>query len=433
MSTASTTASATPLTGGYTPTFIWRVSLPLAIAYLISYGLRTVNAAIAPTLTREFGLDAADLGLLTAAYFLSFSLAQLPLGGLLDRFRPRRVEAGLLLSCAAGCAVFAGASASGGLILGRALIGLGVAACLMAALRTFGQWLHADRLPTTNGLMLAVGNAGAILSTAPVLWLLGLITWRQLFLCVAVLAAVVAVWLAFMTPDPVRAPGNGGASNKAAGAASGWGEVARSPLFWAIVPLPCLTNAVGLAVQGLWAGPWLNDVAKIAPSSIGSLLLLISAGMLVANISLGNVMGRLMRRGVSPVVFCFVCCLFALIGQLAFLFSWRAAPAVAMTLFGLTHVAGNLLFAALFSRFDSRVHGRLSTLINFLMFSLGFALQWGVGLVVNQFPESPGHYQAAGYERAFMLLLLLQVACIAWTALRWRVVSATPVSRGAGA
>ena len=165
-------------------------------------------------------------------------------------------------------------------------------------------------------------------------------------------SAVVAVWLAFMTPDPVRAPDSTSTADRAPRAASGWGEVARSPLFWAIVPLPCLTNAVGLAVQGLWAGPWLIDVAKIAPSSIGGLLLLISAGMLVANISLGNVMGRLMRRGVSPVVFCFVCCLFALVGQLAFLFSWHAAPAVAMTLFGLTHVAGNLLFAALFSRFE---------------------------------------------------------------------------------
>ena len=150
-----------PHDGGDT-TFLVRVCTPLALAYLVSYGLRTVNAAISPTLAQEFGLDAADLGLLTAAYFLAFSLTQLPLGGLLDRFRPRRVEAGLLLSCAAGCAVFASASSSTGLIVGRALIGAGVAACLMAALRTFGQWLSADKLPKTNGLMLGVGNAGVL-------------------------------------------------------------------------------------------------------------------------------------------------------------------------------------------------------------------------------------------------------------------------------
>lgn len=418
-STATTDRAAPQLSGS---AFLFRVSLPLAIAYLISYGLRTVNAAIAPTLVGEFGLDAADLGLLTAAYFLSFALTQLPLGGMLDRFRPRRVEAALLLSCAAGCVVFATAGATWGLILGRALIGIGVAACLMAALRTFGLWLPATRLPATNGLMLAVGNAGAILSTAPVLWLLGMITWRQLFLSVAVVTVVVAIWLAFAVPDPPAVKDD--TPSPAAGSPVGWSAVLRSPLFWAIVPLPCLTNAIGLAVQGLWAGPWLVDVAKLPANGIGGDLLLISAGMLVANIALGNVMGRLMQRGVSPVIFCFVACLFAGLGQLAFLRSWGDSPAVVMTLFGLTHVSGNLLFAALFTRFGKAVHGRLSTLINFLMFGLGFALQWGIGLVVNRYPSTTaGRYEAAGYEHAFMWLWGLQAICVVWTLLRLRSVA----------
>ena len=393
-----------------------RVFLPLAAAYVISYGLRTVNAAIAPTLTQEFGLNAADLGLLTAAYFLSFALTQLPLGGLLDRYRPRRVEAALLLSCAAGCVVFASATSSLGLMVGRALIGIGVAACLMAALRTFGTWLHAEKLPSTNGMMLAIGNAGAILSTAPVLWLLNIITWTQLFYSVAVLTCLVAAWLAFATPDvnafePV--------STDTHAAVPGWSSVLRSPLFWAAVPLPCLTNAVGLAVQGLWAGPWLIDVAQIKPAEIGGYLLLISAGMLAANLVLGVVMGRLMQRGVSPVVFCVACCCVALVGQMPFLLSWNSAPLAVMIGFGITHVAGNLIFAALVSKFDRSVQGRLSTLTNFLMFGLGFVLQWGIGVAVNQFPTTTaGRYEAAGYERAFLILFGLQIVCAVWSMLR---------------
>ena len=410
-----------PAGGGSHATFLFRVCTPLAFAYLISYGLRTVNAAIAPSLAQEFGLDAADLGLLTAVYFLAFALTQLPLGGLLDRYRPRRVEAGLLLSCAVGCTVFASASSSLGLIAGRALIGIGVASCLMAALRTFGLWLSADKLPRTNGLMLAVGNAGAILSTAPVLWLLQLITWRQLFFSMALLTCLVAAWLVFFTPDAATSS----PSNSATGAsnASGWNTILRSKLFWAIVPLPCLTNAVGLAVQGLWGGPWLVDVAKLPASAIGGDLLLISGAMLFANIVLGHQMGRLMQRGISPLWFCFGGCLIALLGQLPFLFSWSAWAGWAMTLFGLTHVAGNLIFAALLTKFDRSVHGRLSTTINFLMFGLGFALQWGIGLVVNRYPAaSVGRYEAMGYERAFMILLVLQALCAAWTL--WRLPAA---------
>ena len=84
-----------------------RLFLPFAAAYFLSYHFRTANAVIGPVLSDEMSLGAADLGLLTSAYFLAFGAAQLPLGMLLDRFGARRVESALLLIAAAGAAVFA--------------------------------------------------------------------------------------------------------------------------------------------------------------------------------------------------------------------------------------------------------------------------------------------------------------------------------------
>lgn len=392
--------------------FALAIFTPFGFAYVISYGLRTVNAAIAPQLTADFGLDAAQLGLLTAAYFLAFSFTQLPLGGWLDRFRPRRVESILMLVCAAGCFVFAAATSASTLIIGRALIGIGVAACLMATLRTFGLWLSKERIPAMNGYMLAVGNAGAIASTAPVLWLMGFISWSQMFFAVGVLAIAVALWLAFFVPDPVvgdvRSPLNTERTS--------WRDVLRSPLFWAVAPITCLSNAMGLAVQGLWAGPWLVDVAGVAPRNIGGYLLLISAGMFVANIVLGTWMGRRVARGGSALWFATFACVGAFIGLLPWLVSWKAAPAVLLICFGLTHVAGNLVFAALTPCFPSAVSGRLSTTLNFFMFGLGFVLQWGIGVIVNRYPtEVAGRYAAQGYESAFLAIALLEAAVIVWT------------------
>jgi predicted MFS family arabinose efflux permease len=402
--------------------FAWLIFTPFGCAYLISYGLRTVNAAIAPQLTAEFGLDAAQLGLLTAAYFLAFSFTQLPLGNWLDRFRPRRVESVLMLICAAGCFVFASATSSTALIVGRALIGIGVAACLMATLRTFGLWLPAQRLPSMNGYMLAVGNAGAIASTAPVLWLLGFITWAQMFFIVGVLSVAVAMWLAFFVPDPAEkssvssSVSSSVATPQTHAGSAGWMLILRSPLFWAVAPITCFTNAVGLAIQGLWAGPWLVDVAGFAPARIGNYLLLISVGMLVMNLALGSIMGRLATRGLPVVWFACICCIGAVVGMLPWVFSWTESPALLLTFFGLTHVAGNLVFAALYPRFPSAVAGRLSTTINFFMFGLGFVLQWCIGLIVNQFPSSvSGRYVAEGYERAFLIVVLIELAIVVWT------------------
>ena len=79
-----------------------RVFVPFALGYFLSYLYRAINAVIAPNLVADVDLDAADLGLLTSAYFLTFAFFQLPLGVLLDRFGPRRTEAVLLLFAALG-------------------------------------------------------------------------------------------------------------------------------------------------------------------------------------------------------------------------------------------------------------------------------------------------------------------------------------------
>ena len=107
------------------------VFLPFACGYFLSYLFRSVNAVIAPNLISEFGLSASELGLLTSVYFLTFASLQIPIGVFLDRFGPRRVNATLLVLAAIGAFIFSRAESFQGLLLGRAFIGFGVAACLM--------------------------------------------------------------------------------------------------------------------------------------------------------------------------------------------------------------------------------------------------------------------------------------------------------------
>ena len=102
---------------------ILQALLPFAVGYFMSYLLRAVNAVVAPDLVREVGLSPAELGLLTAAYLGAFALFQLPLGVLLDRYGPRRVQFGLLCVAGAGCIAFALAPAFAELFLARAVIG----------------------------------------------------------------------------------------------------------------------------------------------------------------------------------------------------------------------------------------------------------------------------------------------------------------------
>ena len=86
---------------------ILRVFLPFVAGYYIAYLFRTINAVLASPLAAELGLGADDLGLLTSVYFLTFAAAQIPIGILLDRYGPRRIQSALLLVAAGGSALFA--------------------------------------------------------------------------------------------------------------------------------------------------------------------------------------------------------------------------------------------------------------------------------------------------------------------------------------
>jgi len=117
-----------------------RIFIPFAFGYFLSYIFRVVNAVIAPDLAIDLHVNPSELGLLTSTYFIAFASSQLPLGVLLDRLGPRIVESFLLVFAGLGAIIFAKAQTLTGAIVGRALIGFGVSACLMAAFKSYVLW-----------------------------------------------------------------------------------------------------------------------------------------------------------------------------------------------------------------------------------------------------------------------------------------------------
>lgn len=111
------------------------IFIPFGLGHFVSYLFRTVNALIYVDLEQELHLPASSLGLLTGVYFLTFAAAQIPLGVMLDRYGPRSVQAPMLLFAVVGSLIFSVSHSELGLIIGRGLIGLGVAGSLMSAIK----------------------------------------------------------------------------------------------------------------------------------------------------------------------------------------------------------------------------------------------------------------------------------------------------------
>src|SRR5262249_28261097 len=153
---------------------------------------RTINAAISPALASDFGLAAEDTGLLASVYFLIFGLTQIPIGALLDRFGPRRVQGVLLVIAAGGATLFGNASSFWELLVARAMIGMGVAGSLMAGLKAIVTWFPRERVALVNGWMIMLGSFGAVTATVPTDWLLEVIGWRGLFEVLTIATVAVA-------------------------------------------------------------------------------------------------------------------------------------------------------------------------------------------------------------------------------------------------
>lgn len=388
-----------------------RVFIPFAFAYFLSYLFRTVNAIIAPNLVADLNLDPAGLGLLTAAYFLAFAAFQLPLGLLLDRYGPRRVEAALLVLAALGALLFARAESLTALLAGRALIGLGVSACLMAAFKAFTQWLSAEKLPLANGIQMVAGGMGALAATAPVEAALQWTDWRGLFLVLAGLTLAAAVLLFTVAPEKPRSQ----SSETLRAQWQGLAAIVRSATFWRIAPWACCGQAAYLSIQGLWSGPWLRDVAGLSREETALVLLLIAAAMIVGYFFFGALAERLARRGIAPMQVAALGMLAFMAVQALLIVQWLPATLPMWLLFGFCGTACILPYAVLSQSFPSALSGRANTTLNLLVFTGAFAAQWGIGAVIGLWPASPdGGYAAEGYRAAFAVILALQIPAALW-------------------
>lgn len=404
-----------------------RVFLPFALGYFLSYLFRVINAILAPNLAADIGVDPSELGLLTGTYFITFAAFQLPLGVLLDRFGPRKVEAILLFFAAAGALIFANATTLSGLVIGRGLIGLGVSACLMAAFKAFVVWFPAQQLPRINGFQLAAGGLGAITATTPVEMALSVTDWRGVFTALAVITLAVAIVIFIIVPEKKTELRHPGLGEQIRGA---W-SVFKSLTFWRIAPLAITSQSTFLSVQSLWAGPWLRDIAGMDRTEIARVLLLIYTAIAFGYATIGMLTVRLNRIGISSAKVAITGIVLFALNFLLIILQFEKLAAPLWTIFGFLGTSGTLIYAVLSQRFPGHLIGRVNTLLNLMIFVFSFSAQWATGVIINLWPvTSTGGYAPQGYRIAFSIMFFIQLFAFAWFWLSGRILKndQTPLS-----
>src|SRR3954464_5594225 len=385
------------------------VFAPFAGGYFLSFFFRNVNAVISKDLAREFALTPADLGFLTSLYLAAFAAFQLPLGVLLDRYGPRRVAAALLCFAAAGALLFAAARDVAMLSLGRALIGLGVSAGLMGAIKAFSLWFPLSRLATLNGWYLAIGGRGSLCATAPAELVVESLGWRGLFFILSGLSLAVSLLVFFVVPEKALP----GAGQSVRAQIAGFRRIFASLTFWRIALPAMMGQGIYISLMGLWLGPWLSDVGGEDRHGVARLLLVAAIGYIGGSLFFGMVSDRLAQYGISRMTV-FKAGLSVALAMLVVIASGSHALVVVLPLYAFSGISAALSYALLTPLYPPEMTGRVSTAVNLLMFTVSFVLQWGIGVVLKLYPVVDGRYSPTGYAVAFTTLAALQLAAVAW-------------------
>jgi predicted MFS family arabinose efflux permease len=385
-------------------TLLLYVFLPFAGGHYISFIFRSVNAVLAPYLTASMPMTATELGLLSSAYFLSFSIAQLPVGLALDRWGPRRVQLILLNIAAIGSILFAVGTSFMSLFIARVLIGFGLAACFMSSIKAVSYWVQKNKLPTIHSNLIAVGGVGAMSATLPVVWMLEFMTWRTLFVILAVITISVGFLIFLLAPKEPKQHQVARINLRSLI------EVYRNKEFQKTIFLLLAPHTVAFGIQGLWMGQWLHDSGGLSNDAVARLLFIGMGAIIIGSLSVGFITQWAGKFGVKPIDVAGIgVTFFVLVQVLAAAHIVTLIPyiSVAFTLIGT--IAG-LQYTIVAQSVPSAMTGRASTCLNLLILFGAFIVQTGFGLIVGQWQPDAGHaYPTIAYQTAFGTAILIQL------------------------
>ena len=381
----------------------WLIFAIGSSVFIISMFYRASSAVIAPDLTRDLALDYQQLGLLGAVFFYTFALVQLPMGLILDRVGPRLTIFSLNLIGCVGALLFALASSPANAVLGRALLGLGMASNLIGPLALLARWFPARRFATVQGLFMAVGTMGGILATSPLALLVGGLGWRGSFMLLAGLNLVLAlIVILFIRNRPPERPDGPSPVRPAPPMLATLRILLGSKDYWLISWSTFFRYGVYASIQTLWAGPYLIQQLGMSPVQAGQLLLAMNAAFILGAPATGWTADSLLRSRKWTVVLgmAVMACAVLVLGL------WEEGIAMAglVALFlvlGFSNSVGNLMYPHIKNLMPPEMVGTALAGINFFtMAGAGLFVHGMGGLLARLAGDGPA---GEAYRTTFLI------------------------------
>ncbi len=387
----------------------WIIFILATSHFFLSQFYRTSNAVIAPELIRDLSLSTEALGLLSASFFYGFALTQIPISVLLDKVGARWMMTVLSLMGVVGAILFSIADSLGLGLIGRVLLGIGMACNLMGTFKLLTEWFEPLVFATLSGLVVSIGTLGNMVSATPLVMLVEQIGWRHSFQLIAGINLILTLTLFGVVRDRPVQPSiqiAGDASLISLGQAfSNLGLLLKNKDYWIISVATFVRYGTFAAFQALWAGPFLIEVMGYSAISTGNLILLMNVGLIIGGPMWGALSDRLFKSRKGLIVFCLL--IMAVISLVLATISPKTGLFVVTPIFfafGLAASGGMLMYPHIKDLMPQEMSGAAMTGINFFnMLGPAVFLQ-GLGVLMQHLYPHASRGPAA-FDAAFWVCM----------------------------
>jgi MFS family permease len=166
---------------------------------------RVSITVIVEDLMKEFSASATSLGILSSFYFYPYALMQIPAGLLIDKLGSRKTLTIFCLVSSIGTLIFSISTSLFYATFIRLIIGLGVSVAFLGTAKLIASWFNARSFASLIGILVAMGNVGALLASASLALMVISQGWRFSFLSIAFATFALTGLIWFIVRDvPIR-------------------------------------------------------------------------------------------------------------------------------------------------------------------------------------------------------------------------------------
>ncbi len=391
----------------------------ICMVYFFVYFHRVSTSVIVSDLLNTFHTSASALGFMSSMYFYLYAFEQPLVGYLSDRIGPRRVIAYWSVVAAAGCFIFAMAPGIGWASIGRALIGIGVGGVYVPAIKAFSIWFRKKEFATMIGLLMSVGNFGAMIATTPLAWASETWGWRLTFYLIGGITLLFAFVVLMFTRDheslnqPIKENLDTVHLDRS-GTRTQIFQVLSSGQFWIIAMIFFGIYGTLVTLQGLWATPFLMAVLDIERVLASKLNMLIPIGVIIGSPFFGWLPDRYSLDKRKTLIAILGIYNLTWIG-VVFFFNYLGAVGLSLVLLIMGIVAGgfiSILWGIVREITPSNILGLTSGVLNPAPFFGVAIFQVLTGVILDHSERVGDVYSMAGFKNAFLLCLLSSIVCM---------------------